>query len=74
MSVDDREETGPRARTEDVSLLGTLVGQDVTARAQILTAWRPGLPVGHTPAHFTPYASRAPRPPDASRVPGARTR
>ncbi|MBC2902621.1 NUDIX hydrolase [Streptomyces sp. PSKA01] len=24
--------------------------------AQALTAWRPGLPVDHTPAHFTPYA------------------
>ncbi|MFB7711806.1 NUDIX domain-containing protein [Streptomyces sp. NPDC056105] len=24
--------------------------------AQILTAWRPDLPVDHTPAHFTPYA------------------
>jgi 8-oxo-dGTP pyrophosphatase MutT (NUDIX family) len=24
--------------------------------AQGLTAWRPGLPVDHTPAHFTPYA------------------
>ncbi|EYT83254.1 methyltransferase [Streptomyces sp. Tu 6176] len=109
------EETGLRARTEDVSLLGTLVDhvEDVVritvgavvhawtgtpstqpdervgdwdwypldglpdglfvCSAQILTAWRPGLPVDHTPAHFTPYASRAPRSPDASRVPGART-
>jgi ADP-ribose pyrophosphatase YjhB (NUDIX family) len=24
--------------------------------AQALTAWRPGLPVDHTPVHFTPYA------------------
>lgn len=24
--------------------------------AQILTAWRPELPIAHTPAHFTPYA------------------
>ncbi|MEU6659097.1 bifunctional class I SAM-dependent methyltransferase/NUDIX hydrolase [Streptomyces sp. NPDC046821] len=24
--------------------------------AQILTAWRPGLPIGHAPAHFTPFA------------------
>ncbi|MPY30264.1 NUDIX hydrolase [Streptomyces adustus] len=29
--------------------------------AQILTAWRPGLPVDHAPAHFTPFASPAPR-------------
>ncbi|WP_432166877.1 bifunctional class I SAM-dependent methyltransferase/NUDIX hydrolase [Streptomyces sp. bgisy031] len=26
--------------------------------AQILTAWRPGLPIDHPPAHFTPYARR----------------
>ncbi|GGQ17206.1 bifunctional class I SAM-dependent methyltransferase/NUDIX hydrolase [Streptomyces griseomycini] len=26
--------------------------------AQILTAWRPDLPVDHAPAHFTPYAHR----------------
>ncbi|MEV6701585.1 NUDIX domain-containing protein [Streptomyces sp. NPDC051453] len=25
--------------------------------AQILTAWRPHLPIDHTPAHFTPFAS-----------------
>ncbi|MEV7451553.1 bifunctional class I SAM-dependent methyltransferase/NUDIX hydrolase [Streptomyces nigra] len=25
--------------------------------AQILTAWRPGLPIDHRPAHFTPFAS-----------------
>ncbi|MEU8679177.1 bifunctional class I SAM-dependent methyltransferase/NUDIX hydrolase [Streptomyces sp. NPDC048560] len=25
--------------------------------AQILTAWRPDLPIDHTPAHFTPYAT-----------------
>jgi ADP-ribose pyrophosphatase YjhB (NUDIX family) len=24
--------------------------------AQALTAWRPDLPIDHTPAHFTPYA------------------
>ncbi|KAB2971124.1 NUDIX domain-containing protein [Streptomyces sp. SS1-1] len=24
--------------------------------AQILTAWRPGLPIDHAPAHFTPFA------------------
>lgn len=28
--------------------------------AQILTAWRPGLPIDHPSAHFTPFASRAP--------------
>ncbi|MFE9921480.1 NUDIX domain-containing protein [Streptomyces sp. NPDC005774] len=27
--------------------------------AQILTAWRPDLPIDHAPAHFTPYAHRA---------------
>ncbi|WP_405829175.1 bifunctional class I SAM-dependent methyltransferase/NUDIX hydrolase [Streptomyces sp. NBC_01176] len=26
--------------------------------AQILAAWRPDLPIDHTPAHFTPYARR----------------
>ncbi|MFF3914385.1 NUDIX domain-containing protein [Streptomyces sp. NPDC001852] len=26
--------------------------------AQILTAWRPDLPIDHPPAHFTPYACR----------------
>ncbi|WP_458087813.1 bifunctional class I SAM-dependent methyltransferase/NUDIX hydrolase [Streptomyces malaysiensis] len=26
--------------------------------AQILTAWRPDLPIDHTPAHFTPYDRR----------------
>ncbi|WP_374194673.1 NUDIX domain-containing protein [Streptomyces sp. VRA16 Mangrove soil] len=92
------EETGLRARTEDVTLIGTLidhvgdvvrvsVGAVVTAwqgepatqpdesvgewawwpldalpsgifecSAQILTAWRPGLPLDHPPAHFTAYA------------------
>ncbi|GGY31913.1 bifunctional class I SAM-dependent methyltransferase/NUDIX hydrolase [Streptomyces djakartensis] len=25
--------------------------------AQALTAWRPGLPIDHAPAHFTPYAT-----------------
>ncbi|MFJ8027679.1 bifunctional class I SAM-dependent methyltransferase/NUDIX hydrolase [Streptomyces sp. NPDC096311] len=28
--------------------------------AQILTAWRPDLPVDHTPAHFTPFAHGTP--------------
>ncbi|MFJ3642882.1 NUDIX hydrolase [Streptomyces sp. NPDC090108] len=28
--------------------------------AQILTAWRPKLPIDHTPAHFTPFAYRTP--------------
>ncbi|WP_328540645.1 bifunctional class I SAM-dependent methyltransferase/NUDIX hydrolase [Streptomyces sp. NBC_00344] len=28
--------------------------------AQILTAWRPNLPIDHTPAHFTPYAYSTP--------------
>ncbi|MFC3572448.1 bifunctional class I SAM-dependent methyltransferase/NUDIX hydrolase [Streptomyces yaanensis] len=28
--------------------------------AQILTAWRPGLPIDHSPAHFTPFAYRTP--------------
>jgi hypothetical protein len=26
--------------------------------AQGLTAWRPDLPIDHTPAHFTPYAGQ----------------
>ncbi|WP_432117612.1 bifunctional class I SAM-dependent methyltransferase/NUDIX hydrolase [Streptomyces sp. bgisy032] len=93
------EETGLRARPEDVRLLGTLlddaggvVRMTVAARvtawrgepsdqpgesvgrwrwfaldrlpeelfvcsAQALTAWRPGLPIDHAPAHFTPYAT-----------------
>jgi ADP-ribose pyrophosphatase YjhB (NUDIX family) len=25
--------------------------------AQALTAWRPGLPIDHAPAHFTPYGT-----------------
>ncbi|MEU9288787.1 NUDIX domain-containing protein [Streptomyces sp. NPDC048275] len=96
------EETGLIARTDDVTLLGTLVdhvegvvrvtvGAIVSAwqgrpatqpdesvgdwawcpldrlpdglfvcSAQILTAWRPDLPIDHTPAHFTPYAHRTP--------------
>ncbi|MER5184437.1 bifunctional class I SAM-dependent methyltransferase/NUDIX hydrolase, partial [Streptomyces sp. NPDC002896] len=96
------EETGLRARIEDVTLLGTLVdhvddvvrltvgalvnawqGQPATqpdekvrdwawypldqlpdglfvCSAQILTAWRPDLPIDHTPAHFTPYAYSTP--------------
>lgn len=29
--------------------------------AQILTAWRPDLPVDRPPAHFTPYAHRTAR-------------
>ena len=28
--------------------------------AQILTAWRPDLPIDHTPAHFTPFAHGTP--------------
>ncbi|MET8404650.1 bifunctional class I SAM-dependent methyltransferase/NUDIX hydrolase [Streptomyces sp900116325] len=28
--------------------------------AQILTAWRPDLPIDHTPAHFTPFANGTP--------------
>ncbi|MGW4170098.1 bifunctional class I SAM-dependent methyltransferase/NUDIX hydrolase [Streptomyces chartreusis] len=28
--------------------------------AQILTAWRPGLPLDHPPAHFTPFAGPSP--------------
>ncbi|MYX96142.1 NUDIX domain-containing protein [Streptomyces sp. SID486] len=28
--------------------------------AQILTAWRPDLPIEHTPAHFTPFAQGTP--------------
>ncbi|MET8331701.1 bifunctional class I SAM-dependent methyltransferase/NUDIX hydrolase [Streptomyces sp. NPDC005181] len=36
--------------------------------AQILTAWRPGLPIEHPPAAFTPYAP----PPHHERVPAAR--
>ncbi|MFE2738177.1 NUDIX domain-containing protein [Streptomyces sp. NPDC059349] len=28
--------------------------------AQILTAWRPDLPIDHTPAHFTPFAHDTP--------------
>jgi 8-oxo-dGTP pyrophosphatase MutT (NUDIX family) len=28
--------------------------------AQILTAWRPDLPIDHTPAHFTPFAYGTP--------------
>ncbi|MFJ3232687.1 bifunctional class I SAM-dependent methyltransferase/NUDIX hydrolase [Streptomyces sp. NPDC086787] len=92
------EETGLVARTDDVTLLGTLVdhvdgvvrvtvgalvsawqgrpatqpGESVgdwawwplerlpqglfVCSAQILRAWRPDLPIDHTPAHFTPYA------------------
>ncbi|MER5949832.1 NUDIX domain-containing protein [Streptomyces sp. NPDC001904] len=99
------EETGLRARTEDVTLLGTLVDrvEDVVrvtvgaivshwrgepasqpdekvgdwgwwplerlpdglfdCSAQILTAWRPELPIDAPHAHFTPYAHRA-RPPE----------
>ncbi|MFF4543635.1 NUDIX domain-containing protein [Streptomyces sp. NPDC001406] len=41
--------------------------------AQILAAWRPGLPIDDTPAHFTPYA----REPETASEPGdrnARTR
>ncbi|MBT2511400.1 NUDIX hydrolase [Streptomyces sp. ISL-98] len=95
-----REETGLKARAEDVVLLGTLldhvegvvrmtVAAVVTAwegesadqpgesvgswrwfppqqlpeglfvcSGQVLTAWRPDLPIDHSPATFTPYASR----------------
>ncbi|MGW3494727.1 bifunctional class I SAM-dependent methyltransferase/NUDIX hydrolase [Streptomyces sp. NPDC001020] len=95
------EETGLRARIEDITLLGTLVdhvedvvrltvgalvnswqGRPATqpdekvgdwawypldqlpdglfvCSAQILTAWRPDLPIDHTPAHFTPYSRTA---------------
>ncbi|MYT73607.1 ADP-ribose pyrophosphatase YjhB (NUDIX family) [Streptomyces sp. PsTaAH-137] len=95
------EETGLRARPEDVTLLGTLVdhvegvvrvtvgavvsswrGEPATqpdervgdwgwwplerlpdglfdCSAQILTAWRPDLPIDAPHAHFTPYAHRA---------------
>lgn len=28
--------------------------------AQILTAWRPDLPIDHPPAHFTPFADQSP--------------
>ncbi|GAB7102664.1 hypothetical protein JCM4814A_09780 [Streptomyces phaeofaciens JCM 4814] len=28
--------------------------------AQVLTAWRPDLPIDHAPAHFTPYATTGP--------------
>ena len=92
------EETGLRARPEDVVLLGSLLdhvddmvrttvaaeitvwqGEPATLEptvgdwrwwsldalpdglfvcsAQILTAWRPNLPIDHTPAHYTPYAT-----------------
>ncbi|MFJ9815242.1 bifunctional class I SAM-dependent methyltransferase/NUDIX hydrolase [Streptomyces sp. NPDC101151] len=37
--------------------------------AQILTAWRPDLPIDHTPAHFTPYACRTA--PSATALDGA---
>lgn len=93
------EETGLKARPEDVRLLGTLLddaggvvrvtvaaqvmawrdepsdqpGESVgrwrwfgldrlpdqlfVCSAQALTAWRPGLPIDHAPADFTPYAT-----------------
>ncbi|MFJ6835501.1 bifunctional class I SAM-dependent methyltransferase/NUDIX hydrolase [Streptomyces sp. NPDC091209] len=34
--------------------------------AQILTAWRPDLPIDHTPAHFTPYDYHKAPPPTAT--------
>ncbi|MFJ3640505.1 bifunctional class I SAM-dependent methyltransferase/NUDIX hydrolase [Streptomyces sp. NPDC090108] len=36
--------------------LDRLPGDLFVCSAQILTAWKPGLPIDHTPAHFTPYA------------------
>ncbi|MEU5087699.1 bifunctional class I SAM-dependent methyltransferase/NUDIX hydrolase [Streptomyces sp. NPDC021356] len=36
--------------------LDQLPGGLFVCSAQILTAWRPGLPIDHTPAHFTPFA------------------
>lgn len=36
--------------------------------AQILTAWRPELPIDHAPAHFTPYGHRTT--PEANPAPG----
>ncbi len=66
------EETGLTARPADVRLLGTLLDQVGDWRwyaldglpqelfvcsAQALTAWRPGLPIDHTPALFTRYAT-----------------
>ncbi|MFE9880149.1 NUDIX domain-containing protein [Streptomyces sp. NPDC005784] len=32
--------------------------------AQVLTAWRPDLPIDHPPAHFTPFADRVPTRPE----------
>ncbi|WP_033307213.1 bifunctional class I SAM-dependent methyltransferase/NUDIX hydrolase [Streptomyces iakyrus] len=37
--------------------LGRLPEQLFVCSAQALTAWRPGLPIDHTPAHYTPYAT-----------------
>lgn len=41
--------------------LDELPGQDLfECSAQILAHWRPDLPLGHPPAHFTPYAQPEP--------------
>ncbi|MEV5437675.1 NUDIX domain-containing protein [Streptomyces sp. NPDC052682] len=40
--------------------LDRLPDQLFVCSAQALTAWRPGLPVDHAPAHFTPYATGTP--------------
>ncbi|AXE84246.1 bifunctional class I SAM-dependent methyltransferase/NUDIX hydrolase [Streptomyces sp. Go-475] len=37
--------------------LDRLPDQLFVCSAQALTAWRPGLPIDHTPAHFTPYTT-----------------
>ncbi|MFJ4817789.1 bifunctional class I SAM-dependent methyltransferase/NUDIX hydrolase [Streptomyces sp. NPDC088801] len=37
--------------------LDRLPEQLFVCSAQALTAWRPGLPIDHTPAHWTPYAT-----------------
>ncbi|AMW09056.1 methyltransferase [Streptomyces qaidamensis] len=37
--------------------LDRLPEQLFVCSAQALTAWRPGLPIDHTPAHYTPYAT-----------------
>ncbi|WP_030953189.1 bifunctional class I SAM-dependent methyltransferase/NUDIX hydrolase [Streptomyces sp. NRRL S-481] len=37
--------------------LDRLPEQLFVCSAQALTAWRPGLPIDHAPAHFTPYAT-----------------
>ncbi|MBT1098085.1 NUDIX domain-containing protein [Streptomyces sp. Tu102] len=40
--------------------LDDLPGELFECSAQILTAWRPDLPIAAPPAHFTPYASAEP--------------